>query len=149
MVIPFIGSSDSTSFVPELSLIVAAKGTGINVYGVIRGQLNLSFGVDGNPFPPFIYSDGACFAVGSPPSQPQGCYNSSFFTTQSMAYAAHSLTIYLFTYSGPNPIYGSNSDFFLDYAVISAPRQSSSASPSSTGSATPSSHPYVPLLRLW
>jgi hypothetical protein len=103
----------------DSTLIIGAKGTGIQVYTVID-LLNLSITVDGGSQSSFVY-DGLICNVPYPPTT---CYNASVYNNQALTYAPHTVNITIFPY-------GSFVDYLvLDYAVIS----------SSVGSTTPSSH---------
>jgi len=103
-------------------------GTGINVYNVIREQLNISITVDENLPSTFVYSNTSCFVPEIGSTHPQGCYNVSVYNNQSLPYANHTLTIDMFTYIYSD-ISDALSDFYFDYAVISSPSQSPSSSP--------------------
>jgi hypothetical protein len=100
-------------------VIVPDKGTGINVYNVIRAQINISFTVDGGSSSSYIYAwNHSC--VGGP--APQGCYNTSVYNVQSLTDTTHLLNMDIFTFQGTN-LYSTIpfSDVFLDYAVVSSP----------------------------
>jgi hypothetical protein len=116
--------------------MIIAKGTGINVYNVIRLQMVANFTLDGGPPSAFSYSwDTRCFMLGGP----TGCYNISVYNNQLLTYGTHNLNITMLSYLGPGDTYEGfkYSDFWFDYAVISTPT-SPSANPSSTGNTGPS-----------
>ena len=126
--------------------MIVTKGTGINVYSIIRAQLNISFVLDGGSLSTFVYVY-PYYNGGT-----TGCYNTLVYNTQLLTYGTHSLNVtmltYTFTYTSPDSqqVY---SDLFFDYAVISTSSSptSSSVIPSSTGNFGPSSQPsqYVSL----
>jgi len=108
-------------------------GTGINVYNVIRAQLNISFAVDGDSSTPYIHEwNHSCFAVeiGQDSNGTQGCYNTSVYNVQSLTYANHTLDIAIFSWTGSTLGLYNYSDYFLDYAVISSPISASITSSS-------------------
>jgi len=108
-------------------------GTGINVYNVIRTQLNISFAIDGDSSTPYIHGwNRSCFSVeiGEGSVGNQGCYNTSVYNVQSLTYANHTLDIAMFSWTGSTMNFGNYSDYFLDYAVISSPISASITSSS-------------------
>jgi hypothetical protein len=113
--------------------MIAAKGTGITVYNVIRTQMNCSFILDGGSSSAFVYPyDPRCYQRNV--NGPWGCYNSSFYNAQSLTYGAHTLNITLLTYLGSQNFIGgltASTDFWFDYALISS--TSSSSSPGNIG----------------
>jgi hypothetical protein len=123
--------------------MIIEKGSGIDIYNVIREQLNMSFTIDGGSSSIFTYStDNGCY-LGVPGD---GCFNKSVYNAQSLTYGTHVLNITMLTYSqGPAAPPQFKNDFFFDYAVINTSSSaipsstSSSAVPSSTGNLTPSS----------
>jgi hypothetical protein len=119
--------------------MIIAKGTGINVYNVIRAQMDANFALDGAPPSAFTYDwESQCYT-----RDPDGCYNMSVYNTQSLTYGTHVLNITMLTYQSSGNTFQSTtySDFWFDYAVISTPTSTvipSSANPSSTGNTGPS-----------
>jgi hypothetical protein len=116
--IPFVGEHGISRLSLSSSVIILEKGTGINVYNVIRAQINISFTVDGGSSSPYIYAwNHSC--VGGP--APQGCYNTSVYNVQSLTDTVHLLNMDIFTFQGTN-LYSTIpfSDVFLDYAVVSS-----------------------------
>jgi hypothetical protein len=107
--------------------MIVAKGTGINVYVVIREQMNTSFTLDRGLSSAFVYSwDARCLEYQYDVGGPTGCYNTSVYNAQSLNYGTHTLKIALFSYLGPNSYEGDlDSLFWFDYAVISTPTSSS------------------------
>ena len=95
--------------------MIIAKGTGINVYNVIRAQMDASFALDGGSPSTFNYPwDTRCYGDSS------GCYNTLVYNAQSLTYGAQVLNITMLTYQSPgNTLPGATySDFWFDYAVI-------------------------------
>jgi hypothetical protein len=122
-------------------LMITEKGSGIDIYNVIRQQLNMSFTIDGGSSSIFAYSgDNGCFYNVTL----EGCFNKSVYNAQSLTYGTHVLNITMLSSPNPPPDFYSYSDFYFDYAVINTsssaiPSSTSSAVPSSTGNLTPSS----------
>ena len=70
--------------------MIVAKGTGIDVYNVIRTQMNFSFTMDGGSPSEFIYSwDKQCFGDTSV---------GSMYNSQSLDYGTYTLHITLLSY---------------------------------------------------
>jgi hypothetical protein len=123
-------------------LIIATKGTGIDIYNMIRTQMNASFTLDGGSSSIFAYSwDSRCWGDTS-----SGCYNMSVYNAQSLTFGAHYLNITMLSYGGPGAgrHTDAGSDFMFDYAVISTPTSASAIplSTSTSSSTIPSSTGY-------
>jgi hypothetical protein len=95
------------------NLALAVTGTGINIYNVIRGQLNITFTLDEGSPSSFVYQwTEDCYNF--PGGTNVGCYNTSVYTVQSLNDAPHTLKIDMLSYLlEPTVTKATYSDFFF------------------------------------
>ena len=111
----------------KYGLIITVKGTGIQLYNVIRAQINISVTVDTGSSRQYSISNSSCYNIKTPTAA-QGCYNMSVYNLQSLTFGVHSLGITMLSYLGQDTVLSDYCDFFFDYAVISSPSTASGTS---------------------